>query len=119
MPIGIAGGGFDGDLTSDSTRTAGYVLSTDIAPTILRRFGLPIPDAMNGEPIRIGGAARFRRRRGSGDARLQAIPDRRAPVVILRLVAWIVVAALVGLFAPAIRGAAQPPGWRSPSPTCR
>ena len=44
VPIGIAGGGFDGNLTSDSTRTDGYVLSTDIAPTILRRFGMPIPE---------------------------------------------------------------------------
>jgi hypothetical protein len=52
VPIGIAGGGFDGNLTSDSTRTDGYVLSTDIAPTILHRFGLPVPDAMDGQRIR-------------------------------------------------------------------
>ena len=33
LAIGIAGAGFDGNLTSDSTRTDGYVLSTDVAPT--------------------------------------------------------------------------------------
>src|SRR5215218_11220697 len=40
LPIGIAGRGFEGDLTSDSTRTEGYVLSTDLASTILERFGI-------------------------------------------------------------------------------
>ena len=34
--------GFDGNLTSDSTRLDGYVLSTDVAPTILDFFGVPI-----------------------------------------------------------------------------
>ena len=43
IPIGIAGPGFDGDLTSDTTRTNGYVTSTDIAPTILEHFGLAGP----------------------------------------------------------------------------
>ncbi|HJZ38520.1 MAG TPA: hypothetical protein VJ204_19775, partial [Solirubrobacterales bacterium] len=38
IPMGIAGKGYDGDLTSDTTRTNGYVLSTDIAPTILEFF---------------------------------------------------------------------------------
>ncbi|HEU4599275.1 MAG TPA: hypothetical protein VFS26_05975, partial [Solirubrobacterales bacterium] len=32
LAIGIAGAGFDGNLTSDSTRLDGYVLSTDVAP---------------------------------------------------------------------------------------
>jgi hypothetical protein len=52
LPIGIVGEGFDGNLTSDSTRADGYVLSTDLAPTILDRLGVPIPDEMDGEPVR-------------------------------------------------------------------
>jgi hypothetical protein len=105
VPIGIAGRGFDGDLTSDSTRTDGYVLSTDIAPTILRRFGLAIPDQMDGEPIRAEGKV------DSGAiearaARMEVIPDRRAPVVILCLAAWILVTALVALGRPGLRRAA-------------
>ena len=94
VPIGIAGGGFDGNLTSDSTRTDGYVLSTDIAPTILHRFGLPVPDAMDGQRIRSDGrvdVAAIEDRL----ARMEAIPDRRAPVVITCLAAWILVALLV------------------------
>jgi hypothetical protein len=56
LAIGIAARGFGGNLTSDSTRTDGYVLSTDVAPTILRWYGLDVPEAMSGEPIRAEGA---------------------------------------------------------------
>lgn len=55
LAIGIAGPGFDGNLTSDSTRMNGYVLTTDIAPTVLEHLGLPIPDEMAGSPIRSEG----------------------------------------------------------------
>jgi hypothetical protein len=101
LPIGIAGDGFDGDLTSDSTRTDGYILSTDLAPTILRRLGLAIPDQMDGEPIRSEGeldpgAIEDRARR------MEAIPDRRAPVVIGCLAAWVLLAGAAA-FAPAAR----------------
>ena len=58
LPIGIAGRGFDGNLTSDSTRTNGYVLSTDVAPTILERFGVAVPAQMSGQPIRSRGRGR-------------------------------------------------------------
>ena len=54
LTIGIAGEGFGGLLTSDSTRTNGLVTSTDLAPTILYRLGVPVPDEMNGQPIRSG-----------------------------------------------------------------
>src|SRR3954453_4805331 len=56
LPIGIAGRGFDGNLTSDSTRMAGYVLSTDVAPTILDAFGIEVPSQMSGQPIRSEGS---------------------------------------------------------------
>ena len=58
-----------GTLTSDTTRTDGFVLSTDLAPTILDRFGVDVPDEMNGQPIERRG--RRRRRRGR---------SRRAPI---------------------------------------
>jgi hypothetical protein len=97
VPIGIAGTGFDGNLTSDSTRTDGYVLSSDIAPTILRRFGLPIPDEMNGEPIHTEGAIDPGAVEELAD-RMDVIPDRRGPVLIACLAGWIGLAlALAGL----------------------
>ena len=105
VPIGIAGGGFEGNLTSDSTRTDGYVLSTDIAPTILQRFGLPIPDEMSGEPIRSHGTVDPTAVEDLGD-RMVVIPGRRAPVVILSLIAWILVATLVAFVRPVARRAA-------------
>jgi hypothetical protein len=95
VPIGIAGLEA-GDLTSDSTRTSGYVLSTDIAPTILSKFGIPIPDEMDGEPIRAEGSVDPGAVEDLAD-RMAAIPDRRAPVLIASLAAWIAIAVLVGL----------------------
>ena len=102
VPIGIAGGGFEGNLTSDSTRTNGYVLSTDIAPTILRRFGIRTASGMDGEPIRAGGTADAGSIERLGD-RMAAIPARRAPVVIGSLAAWIVIAVAVALLRPMAR----------------
>ena len=53
-PIVIVGRGFrPGLLTSASSRMDGIVSNTDIAPTILRFFGLAVPDAMSGHPIRV------------------------------------------------------------------
>jgi hypothetical protein len=97
VPIGIAGGGFRGDLTSDSTRTDGYVLSTDIAPTILRRLGIPIPGQMDGEPIRAEESVDPAAVQSLAD-RMEVIPSRRAPVLIGCLGAWIALAlVLAGL----------------------
>jgi hypothetical protein len=42
-------------LTSDTTRQDGLVANVDVAPTILDFFGIPIPKAMTGNPIRIDG----------------------------------------------------------------
>jgi hypothetical protein len=102
VPVGIAGQGFHGDLTSDSTRTNGYVLSTDIAPTILRRFELAIPDEIDGDPIRTEGEVHPIAVEDRSE-RMNVISNRRGPVVILCLVAWIVVAAAIALLVPAFR----------------
>jgi hypothetical protein len=94
LTIGIAGRGFEGNLTSDSTRLRGYVLATDLAPTVLRWLGAPVPSEMNGEPIRSGGS------RDVGDVvsledRLASIIDRRGPVIGVSALVWIAIAALV------------------------
>jgi hypothetical protein len=98
LPIGIAGRGFNGNLTSDSTRMDGYVLSTDVAPTILDWFGIDVPSAMSGQPIRAEGTI------DPGEietlaARMDVISSRRGPVIGLPIVAWLLLAlgaALVG-----------------------
>ncbi len=89
VSIGIAGGGFHGNLTSDSTRTDGYVLSTDVAPTILRHFGIPVPSEMSGQPIRSEGSV-DPAAIGSLVDRMDVISSRRGPVIGLSAVIWLV-----------------------------
>jgi hypothetical protein len=105
LPVAIAGRGFDGDLTSDSTRTSGYVLSTDLAPTILGRFGLRIPDEMDGEAIRAEGSVDPAAVDDLAD-RMAVIPGRRAPVLIACLASWIAIAACVAGLSPRRRRSA-------------
>jgi len=101
LTIGIAGRGFDGNLTSDSTRMRGYVLSTDLAPTILRRLGVPVPSQMNGEPIRSEGD-RDVSAVVSLEDRLASIVHRRGSVIGVSALIWIAIAALAAI---ASRGA--------------
>jgi hypothetical protein len=101
LTIGIAGRGFDGNLTSDSTRMRGYVLSTDLAPTILRRLGVPVPSQMNGEPIRSEGG-RDVSAVVSLEDRLASIVHRRGSVIGVSALIWIAIAALAAI---ASRGA--------------
>jgi len=102
LAIGVAGKGFDGDLTSDSTRLDGYVLSTDVAPTILRWFGLEVPSQMSGQPIHGEGRVDAAAVEALG-ARMAVISERRGPVVGLSLLAWVLA---LGLAIAVTRGAA-------------
>jgi hypothetical protein len=88
LAIGIAGRGFGGNLTSDSTRLDGYVLSTDVAPTILDRFGIEVPAQMSGQPIRSEGEVDSGAVETLG-ARMAVISERRGPVIGLSLLAWV------------------------------
>jgi hypothetical protein len=104
IPLGIAGPGFDGDLTSDTTRTNGYVTSTDIAPTILEHFGLEVPSPMSGQPIRTEGSVDPAGIEARG-ARMAVVSHRRGPVIGFSLLAWVIAAALLALLS---RGALAP-----------
>jgi hypothetical protein len=108
LAIGIAGGGFDGNLTSDSTRLDGYVLSTDVAPTILTRFGIAVPSAMSGQGIRAEGRADPAAIESLG-TRMAVISERRGPVIGLSLAAWL---GLLGLAIGVSRGRAARTGVR-------
>jgi hypothetical protein len=92
LPVGVAGEGYSGNLTSDSTRTDGMVTSTDIGPTILARLGLAVPDEMNGAEIRSEGE-RDLAAVTELQSELSSRPSREW-VALAPLVAWIV---LVGL----------------------
>lgn len=96
LPIGIAGRGFDGNLTSDSTRMDGYVLSTDVAPTILRHFGIGVPEEMTGQPIEATGSLDPAAVESLAE-RMDVISSRRGPVVGLNIATWLAALLLVAL----------------------
>jgi hypothetical protein len=95
LPAGIAGPGFDGNLTSASTRTDGIVTTTDIAPTVFEHFGLETPDDMNGSEIT---SADDRDPAAVADLqdRLDSRPSREV-VALLPLVIWLALCALASL----------------------
>jgi hypothetical protein len=105
IPIGIAGEGFDGNLTSDTTRTDGYVTSTDIAPTIIEFFAaavpgsrIAVPDQMIGQAIRSEGSVDP----GAIESlakRFPVVSSRRGPVIGFSLLAWVLAMGLVVLVA--------------------
>jgi hypothetical protein len=96
LALGIAGSGFDGNLTSDSTRLRGMVLATDVAPTILRRFGVEAPKQMLGRPIRSAGGV-DPGQLAALDARLSRVVPRRGPVIGTNVLIWLLAAVAVGL----------------------
>ncbi|MCB0860879.1 MAG: hypothetical protein KDB54_09530 [Solirubrobacterales bacterium] len=108
LSIAIAGPGMKGELESPSTRTDGYVLSTDIAPTILRHFGIKTPKAMTGQPIESGGKLDVGRLTDL-ENRYEQVGKRRGAALAIPLLLWIALAGLVsfgsrGLYArPALR----------------
>jgi hypothetical protein len=108
LAIGIAGRGFDGNLTSDSTRIDGYVLSTDVAPTILERLGAAVPSQMSGQPIEAEGSVDPAAVEDLGD-RLAVISERRGPVIGLTLLTWLGALALALAAARVVASRGGPP----------
>ena len=81
LPTGVLGPRFRGDpLYSDTTRRIGLVAATDMAPTVLRFAGVPVPDAMEGRAVatREGRDAEQVRER---TVRLDVVRGRRGPAL--------------------------------------
>ena len=94
LPAGVAGLGA-GDLTSDSTRTDGLVISTDIAPTVLDRLGVAVPSEVKGSAIEVAGD-----RDPEGVAELESRLGHRPSrdtVVLLPLGIWLLATGLAAL----------------------
>ncbi|HKB52092.1 MAG TPA: hypothetical protein VKC63_11790 [Solirubrobacterales bacterium] len=79
------------------------MLSTDIAPTILDRFDIPIPSEMSGQAIRADGLVDATAVESLGD-RLAVISERRGPVIGMGLAIWLVA---LGLAIGVTRGRAS------------
>lgn len=108
LALAVAGLG-RGVPVSDSTRIDGYVLSTDLAPTILERLGADVPDEVAGRAIRAVQRADAVTHVQGLDDRMAAISPRRGEAVGITLLIW---GALVAAAAAATRGRALRPGLR-------
>jgi hypothetical protein len=87
LPVGIAGLGYAGELTSATTRQPGLLAGIDLAPTALRYLGLDVPSAMRGQLLHAGD------RRDVGGLerlalRLRQIGPRRVRMLALAFGAW-------------------------------
>ncbi|HEU4945311.1 MAG TPA: hypothetical protein VFT10_09140 [Solirubrobacterales bacterium] len=74
------------------------MLSTDVGPTILGRFGIAVPSEMSGQAIRSEGSVDLAAIESLGD-RMAVVSERRGPVIGVSLLVWLAVfglAALVG-----------------------
>ena len=96
IAVGGLGGGHT--LSSQTTNQRGLIASVDLAPTILRHLGMPVPDAMRGKPIELDGAFDGSYLR-SFKARLYVIYGRRLGALACLFGAW----ALLMLAALALR----------------
>jgi hypothetical protein len=85
--VAVAGLGGGHTLTSQTTNQRGLIASVDLAPTVLRHLGLPVPDAMRGKPIKVDGAFDGAYLR-SFKARLLIIYSRRMGALACLLGAW-------------------------------
>lgn len=96
VAMGAAGLGGGTTLYSDSTRTEGLVSSTDVAPTLLGRLGVPVPDDMTGQSIEARGDASpadLSARRN----RLTDLGPRRWAVIWLGLIGAVAIGGIAGL----------------------
>jgi hypothetical protein len=75
------------ELSSQSTRERGLIVSVDVAPTILAHLGVPIPADVRGEPIDTDGRLHSASLR-SLMARLRVIGGRRLKALAFLLGAW-------------------------------
>jgi hypothetical protein len=107
--VALAGLGGGHTLTSQTTTQRGLVDTVDLAPTILRHLGLPVPSAMRGKPISLDGSFDGSYLR-SLRARLLVVYPRRLPALACLLGVWALLALGVWLL---------PPGLSALSPSAR
>ena len=94
LAIAIAGPGYSGMLGSASTRTPGYVLSTDLAPTLIAHFGLTVPEAMTGLEIESGESLDYDAL-AALEGRYRQVGESKGTAILFPLLAWFLVVGLV------------------------
>ncbi len=105
LSIGILGDGFTGaGLGSDSTRMDGYVLSTDLLPTILDLYGIEAPADASGRPIVAVDGGPDAAAVADRESRLGQISDRRWGTLAINLLIWIAVGLAAVILRPSLLG---------------
>jgi hypothetical protein len=94
---GIAGlGPGDAGLSSATTHVDGVVAGIDVLPTVLEHLGIDVPDAVRGEPIRVGGPRDADALQQLED-RLEVVTSRRIPALQTFLFIWLALVLLAGI----------------------
>lgn len=95
LAAAFLGEGFEGgELTSPTTRMDGYIVATDLLPTILQRYGIAVPDEeVTGREIESTGATSDPAALADREERLSEIRDRRWAVLAVNLMLWALAAA--------------------------
>jgi hypothetical protein len=100
LPAAVAAPGNHGQLWSATTRRNGLIAATDVAPTVLHVLGVPVPGAMQGEPIEGRGTADPKAVEDLAD-RLAVVTARRGDALRWILGSWLALLAALRL----LRGA--------------
>ena len=96
LPIGIAGLGASGSLTSATTHLEGVVAGIDVPVTILRHLRRPKPSGVRGQQIRSEGerdAAALK----DTEKRLRVVSGRRPPLLGALLFSWLALVLALGI----------------------
>ena len=98
LPIGIAGLGANGSLTSATTHLEGVIAGIDVPVTILRHLRRPVPGGARGQAIRSEGirdAAALK----DTEARLRVVSGRRMALLGALLFTWLALVLALGIAA--------------------
>lgn len=97
LPVGVAGLGSSGAITSTTTRLRGLVAGIDVPATVLGHLGIAAP-SIKGQRIRSGGARNLDELVAL-EARLRVVAGRRVPTLLALLLCWAGLILLLGLIA--------------------
>jgi hypothetical protein len=98
LPIGVAGLGSAGGLTSSTTHLGGVVAGIDVPVTILDHLGRPEPDGVRGQPI-VAEGARDAAALKSTEKRLRVVSGRRTAMLGAQLFTWLALVLALGIAA--------------------
>ncbi len=106
LPTGALGLGTEGRITSSTTRREGLVAGIDVLPTVLRHLGVPVPNVVKGQPMRVEGERSASALRDLND-RLRVVGGRRFGALETLIAFWLAVVLVAGYFADrrGVRGA--------------